>query len=125
MNKFASVALAGAVAVSGIALTTGSAGAGNWGWHPPYQGPHYYAPRPYDPGPAIVAGTVFGLALGALATQPYYYDPYPPPPPPVAYYPTYSSSHFNWCAATYDTYDSITDTWTDFRGIVRRCIGPY
>ena len=122
MKKFASVALAGAIAVAAVAVTAGSASAG--GWQHPYHQHNYYAPRPYDPGPAIVAGTIFGLALGAMAApQPYYYDPYPPPPP-AAYYPTYSSEHFNWCAGTYDTYNSATDTWTDFRGIAHRCIEP-
>jgi hypothetical protein len=121
MNKLVSVALAGAVAAAAIAATAGSASADGWqpGWQPHYAKPHfakphYPGPRPYDAGPAIVTGAILGLALGALAAQPYY-SPYPPPPPPEQYYPTYaptySPRHFNWCAATYDTYNSATDTW--------------
>ncbi|CAN5130222.1 hypothetical protein BH10PSE9_BH10PSE9_10070 [soil metagenome] len=135
MNKLVSVALAGLVAAATVAATAGTASAGGWqpgwqpggnpGWQQHHARPYYPGPRSYDPGPAIVTGAILGLTLGALATQPYYDDSYPPPPPPpVQYYPSYASEHFNWCAATYPTYNSATDTWTDFRGAVWRCVGP-
>jgi hypothetical protein len=129
MNKSVSVALAGALALSAIAVSATGASAGNWPHHnnyPRYQTQHYRPAPSYDPGPAIIAGTFFGLALGALA-QPYpAYPAYPPPPPaPTYYYPAYGDPHFQWCAATYGNYDSRTDTWTDYRGVPHRCIEPY
>jgi hypothetical protein len=69
-----------------------------------------------------VAGTVFGLAVGALASQAFAAPAYYPPPPVL--YPA-PDPHIQWCAATYNSYDARTDTWVDFQGITRRCIAPY
>jgi hypothetical protein len=131
MNAFTSIALAGALAAAGVGAT--ATGASADGRH------HYYRPyahNSYNPGPAIVAGTVFGLAAGVIASQafaaPAYYPPapvyyYPPPPPPPMQYPAYASAdpHIQWCAATYNSYNVQTDTWVDFQGVARRCIAPY
>ncbi len=127
MQKFVSVALASTLALSAVALTASGASADGWRHrphHPPYrQGPSY------DPGPALAAGAIFGLALGAIA-QPYpaypVYPAYDPPPPPRPYYPAYAGdAHFQWCTDNYKSYNGETDTWTDYRGVPHRCIGPY
>ena len=133
MNKFVSTALAGALTLSAVGVSASGASADQWKHHHQPQQQHYYQPRPsYDPGAAIIAGTVFGLALGgALASEPAYgygyYPPAPPPGPPPPYYPGYYAGdpHFDWCSATYESYNGETDTWTDYRGIVHRCVGPY
>ncbi len=123
MNKFVSPALAGAVALSALTASASLASADGWHRRPYY----YYRPAPtYDAGPALLAGTMFGLALGTLV-QPTYpaYAAYPPPPPPP-YYPAYRGNpHFDWCTAHYESYNGETDTWTDYRGVPHRCIGPY
>ena len=129
MNKFVSIALAGTVALSTIAVSATVASADGWR-HRPHHPPYQAAPA-YDPGPAIFAGTILGLAVGSLL-QPYptypAYPAYPayasPPPPPP--YPSYGEDeHFQWCTATYESYNGETDTWTDYRGVPHLCVGPY
>lgn len=132
MKKFVSVALAGTLALSAIAISATTASADGRRHRPP-------PPRPsYDAGAALAAGAIFGLAAGALFNPyPAYpapvYPAYDPPPPPPPYYPAYSGgaypdyalqAHIRWCMNTYDTYDVRTDTWTDYRGVVRACEGP-
>jgi hypothetical protein len=68
-------ALAAATLMGTLAISTTDASA-QWRRH------HY---RGGGWGPGIAAGVVGGLALGALATRPYYYDPYYAPAP--VYYP--------------------------------------
>jgi hypothetical protein len=129
MKKIVSFALAGTLAMSAIAVSASGASAD--GRH------HYHRPPPprshYDPGAAIAAGAIFGLAAGALLNPYPAYPAYDPPPPPPPYYPAYSGgaypdyalqAHIRWCLNTYDTYDARTDTWTDYRGVVRACEGP-
>ena len=48
---------------------------GGWRYRPAYWGGYRY--RPYYGGGAVAAGLVGGLALGALATAPYYGYGYP------------------------------------------------
>jgi hypothetical protein len=144
MNRMISVALAGALAASAIAATaTGaSAGGNNWpgpgnGWMgKPQPGPNYHY-RNRGPGPgAFIGGTIFGLAVGALAAPmfnpypypyayPYAYAPPPPPPPMYPVYPSYAyDPHIAWCSAQYQSYNPSTNTWVDFYGVVRVCISP-
>ena len=131
MNRLVSVALAGAVALSAVGVSTTGASAGDR-WHHPYDG-RGYAPRydrgpRNDVGPALVAGAIFGLAVGSLM-QPDYpdypaYPAYAPPPPRPDYGAYASDAHFQWCASTYETYNGETDTWIDYRGVPHRCISP-
>ena len=130
MNRYVSAALAGAVALSAVGMSATSASADRW--H------HHYQPAPsYDAGPALVAGAILGLAVGSMmqpepdyppyAAYPAYpaYPAYAPPPPPPGY-SRYAAeeAHFRWCTATYESYNGETDTWTDYRGVPHRCIGP-
>jgi len=133
MNRFVSAALAGAVAISAVGVSMTSAGADPWHHH------HRYYDRGSDVGPALVGGAILGLAVGSMlqpepvypapvyvAPAPVYVEPAPvyaePPPPPVYAYD--SDAHFQWCASTYSSYNGETDTWTDYRGVPHRCIGP-
>lgn len=75
LKKTALGALAAATLVGSLALSVTDASA-HW------RGRYY---RGGGWGPGIAAGVVGGLALGALATRPYYYDPYYAPAP--VYYP--------------------------------------
>lgn len=118
MNRFASAAVAGAVALSfGVSVTGASADR----WHH-----HYYEPAPrQDVGPALLAGTMLGLAVGALMQPEPAYPAYAPPPPPPDGYADYDiERHFEWCTSTYETYNGETDTWIDYRGVPHRCVGP-
>ncbi len=127
MNRFVSAALAGAVALSAVAVSATTAGADPWDHH------RYYD-RGSDVGPAIVGGAILGLAVGSMLQPepvypaPVYVEPAPiyvePPPPPPPVYAYDSDAHFQWCASTYSTYNGETDTWIDYRGVPHRCIGP-
>lgn len=117
MKTLTSIALAGALAATSVGMTATAADAGGRN----HYRPHYHH-HSYNPGPAIVAGTVFGLAVGALAAQTFAPPPYYPPAPVL--YPA-PDPHVQWCAATYRSYDARSDTWVDYQGITRRCIAPY
>ena len=127
MNRFVSAALAGAVALSAVGMSATGASADRW--HHPYQ-PQYRPAPHYDAGPALIAGAIFGLAIGSLMQpEPAYpaYPVYAPPPPPPAPWnrAAYAAEqHYQWCASTYETYNGETDTWIDYRGVPHRCIGP-
>lgn len=127
MNSFVSAALAGAVALTAVGMSATGASADRW--HQQY-GPSYGPPpRHDDVGPALVAGAIFGLAVGSMMQpEPVYpaypaYPAYAPPPPPD--YGAYAADgHFDWCSATYESYNGETDTWIDYRGVPHRCISP-
>lgn len=122
MNRLVSAALVGAVALSAVGASVTGASADRWHRH-------YYHPAPRnDVGPALVAGAILGLAAGSLMqSEPAYpvYPAYAPPPPPPDAYSAYAAErHFQWCSATYETYNGETDTWIDYRGVPHLCIGP-
>jgi hypothetical protein len=128
MNRFVSASLAGAIALSALGVSATGASADRWHHDRPYDGRSAH----YDAGAALAAGAIFGLAVGSLM-QPTYpaYPAYPvyAVPPPEDYaaedYAAYAAeAHFQWCTATYETYNGETDTWTDYRGIPHRCISP-
>ncbi|HVZ13636.1 MAG TPA: BA14K family protein [Bauldia sp.] len=123
MKTLVSMAVAGAVGLTGVAASATGASANGWS-QGPYPGPYWGHPRPhyvYRTGPdggAIVAGTLFGLFAGAIAA-----DALNQPPPPP--YPAYASAydeHVDWCRKTYNSYDARTDTWVDFEGVAHQCI---
>ncbi len=132
MNRFVSAALAGAVALSAVGMSTTGASADRW--H------HHYQPAPrYDAGPALIAGAILGLAVGSLMQpEPAYpaypayrdypayraYPAYAPPPPPPDYAAYASEAHYQWCASHYETYNGESDTWIDYRGVPHRCLSP-
>jgi hypothetical protein len=76
---------------------------GNWGWR-----------RSYDPGPAIIAGSIFG-AIGALAAGNAYRGDYYSGP----------QSHVAWCESRYRTYNPATDTYFVRPGVPAVCHSPY
>jgi hypothetical protein len=128
MNRLVSTALAGAMALSAIGVSATSASADRWHHHD-YRGGHN------DVGPAIVGGAILGLAVGSMLAEPaypaypvyperIYLAPPPPPPPPEYYAYDDSEAHFQWCSATYETYNGETDSWVDYRGLPHRCVGP-
>ena len=125
MKTLASIALAGALAATSVGATATGASAGSWGggWqhHGAHHNTYYVAP---DAGGALVAGAILGLTLGMLAAP-----AFAEPPPPPLYYRSYAAiadeEHFDWCAATYETYNGESDTWVDFRGVEHRCVEPY
>jgi hypothetical protein len=155
MRKLTSIVLAGAIAATAIAATATGASAGNWNggnnwngngnwnnnWHGPYKHkPHIvYRNTSPDVGGALFAGALFGLAVGAIASQPdpypYYVEPAPQvtylPPPRPAYPPVYtqnlvaSNDHYAWCKSNYRSYNAERDTFIDFQGIERPCVTPY
>ncbi len=129
MNRFVSAAMAGAVALSAVAMSATGASADRRHHH--YPPPPRHAPAPsYDPGAALLTGALFGLAVGTMMQPEPDYPPYPaypayaPPPPPPDYGAYLSDAHFEWCAANYGTYNGETDTWIDYRGVPHRCISP-
>ncbi len=68
-----------------------------------------------DIGPAIVAGTVFGLIGAAIANsydRPYYRTGGP-------------RSHVAWCEWRYKTYNPATDTYYARPGVPAYCHSPY
>ncbi len=118
MRNLKTLLLAGTLAAAAL-MTSTTADAGRWHRHYGYYG------GGWNPGGALVAGTVLGLAIGSLAAPRYYYDPYPPyyaypPAPPYVG----SDPHIDWCTATYRSYNGETDTWVDASGVARRCLGP-
>ena len=127
MNRFVSAALAGAVVLSAVGMSATSASADRW--HRDHR-PHYRPAPQSDVGPALVAGAILGLAAGSLLQPEPDYPPYPPypayapPPPPPSYAAYAAEQHFEWCAATYETYNGETDTWIDYRGVPHRCFSP-
>ncbi len=153
MNRFVSVALAGSVALTAVGMSATGASAERWHQYdrPHFRNdrPHYQAAPRSDAGPALVAGAILGLAVGAMMqpqpaypayrTYPVYpaypayrtypahrpYAAYPAYVPPPASYAAYAANrHFQWCTATYETYNGETDTWIDYRGVPHRCISP-
>lgn len=125
MNRFVSASLAGAIALSAMGLSATGASADRW--HHPYRGPAAHG----DVGPALVAGAIFGLAVGSMM-QPSYpayrdyrgYRDYRDEPPYDADAAYAAEAHFQWCTETYQSYNGETDTWTDYRGIQHRCVSP-
>jgi hypothetical protein len=101
------VGLATALAATGFA---GSAAAGPYYWH------HHHHYR-YDPGPAIVAGTIFGMIGAALADDGYYGHPYDGYGGP--------RSHVAWCEWRYRTYNPATDMFYARPGVQEYCRSPY
>ncbi|MHA1549182.1 MAG: BA14K family protein [Alphaproteobacteria bacterium] len=131
MNKAISIALAGALAASTLAAAT--TGASAHYRHHRHHNHHYVGPGP------LVAGAIFGLAIGAFANaaRP---APYPAPVPydyrpPLSYgQASYGyapvagpahSPHSDWCVAQYASYNHADNTWRDFQGRVQVCISPY
>ena len=113
MKKVIALGLAGALAAASIVATTGSADAAI-----------------KHPKTAIVAGALFGFALGSLAANSYYnsyYYPYYYTPRPVyPLYPSYTyNSHAAACAATYRSYNPATDTYIGYDGYPHRCVLGY
>jgi hypothetical protein len=124
MKRLLASILAAAVALTALA---GAADAKpkywkkNWNKHHPHMvyhapRPHfgYYYPRPYyyDPGPAIVAGTIFGV-IGALAANGGGYAYRGP------------ASHTAWCEWRYKTYNPATNTYFARPGVPAVCHSPY
>ena len=130
MKYLTTAALAGALAISAVAVTPTAAGADSRHYRP-----HQHYSGGGNAGAALAAGAILGFAFGALATPyyappyyaPYYAYPYPPPPPPAPiFYPRVTSAHIAWCSNQYGAwYDAATDTWTDYYGVTHRCIAPY
>lgn len=105
-------------AAVGLAVTSfaGSATAG--GYYGRYYYPHYHH-YDYDPGPAIVAGAMFGMLGAAIANSnrgPYYGYRYSSGGP---------RSHVAWCEWRYKTYDPATDMFYARPGVRQYCRSPY
>ncbi len=80
---------------------------------------HHHHHRDYDPGPAIVAGTIFGMIGAALANS-YHRPNYGP-------YNGYAGprSHTAWCEWRYRTYNPATDKFYAEPGVQEYCHSPY
>ncbi len=120
MRKTISLALAGALAVSAVAVTAGEASAGHKG----------------DRAAIAIFSAIAGLAAAAAARPNYYY-----PPPPYGYYgyqpyyakPYYNgryyggpySAHVEWCLSRYRTYNPATNTYFRRAGVPAVCYSPY
>jgi hypothetical protein len=124
MTKLARAALAGALSIATLGAAATTADAGNYNrWHR-----HHCYNCGWSPGGALVTGAFVGLGIAALTSPTYYY----PPPPPRSYAPrarfvapSTGNPHIDWCSATYRSYSAESDTWVDYNGVVRPCIGPY
>ncbi len=98
--------LATALAATSFA---GSASAAPYYWHRDHHHRHY------DPGPAIVAGAIFGMMGAALANS--YHQPY--------YGYGGPRSHTAWCEWRYKTYNPATDMFYARPGAQEYCHSPY
>ncbi len=116
-----SIIAAGLATVLAATSFAGSATADPFGRYPPRQPQptyHHYRHhhhRDFDPGPAIVAGAVFGMIGAALADsyqQPYYGYAGP-------------RSHTAWCEWRYKTYNPATDLFYARPGVQEYCHSPY
>jgi H+/Cl- antiporter ClcA len=74
---------------------------------------HYYHHEHSDIGPAIVAGTIFGMIGAALANS--YHHPYD----------GYRDAHVRWCADHYRTYNPATNMFYARPGVREYCHSPY
>jgi hypothetical protein len=123
-----------ATAIAGTSLIAGASsanagGPGYWNNGPyPHHKPHVVY-RHSDPTGPLVAGAIFGLALGAIASdafaRPAYVNPEPVYLPPPT--PNYAAAnyHFSWCSQQYRSYNAERDTFFDYQGIERPCVDPY
>jgi hypothetical protein len=126
-----------AIAATLAAASATSAAAGNWNGgpylypypqHRPHHGPTVVYRNGPDAGGALLAGTVLGLAFGAMASQAF---AAPPPPPEPVYLPqprpnlAAVDAHIAWCSQKYRSYNAERDTFIDFQGIERLCVDPY
>lgn len=151
MKTFTSIAMAGVLAATTVVATATAASAGGgWGGPGGNHRHHHGGPQPHyqtyhhqegDAGGALVAGAFLGLAFGLIASEALAPDPYPPQAYQPQYAPEYDdseiysegpyeeeeqyaavSAHADWCRAKYKTYNEESDTFVDFRGVVRRCV---
>ena len=111
------ILVSGLAAIMAATAFVGAAEAGSWGGYygndPYYHHNHHHYYRHYDPGPAIVAGTIFGMIGSALANGPHY-NSYAGP-----------SSHTDWCEWRYKTYNPATDQFYAKPGVLQYCHSPY
>jgi hypothetical protein len=128
MKKLFATALAGIIATTTLVGVADAAPwnknwdgnqNGNWkyGNHQMHRGPGPWAGnygRSYDPGPAIIAGTIFG-AIGALALN----------SGGANYGYAGPQSHVAWCDWRYQTYNPATNTYFIRPGVPAACHSPY
>lgn len=112
-----SIIVAGLAAALATTSFAGSAMARPDYW---YRHHHYRHHHDDNIGPAIIAGSIFGLIGGALANN-YYSQPNP-------YYgrPYYgANAHVRWCEQRYRTYNPATDMFYARPGVKEYCHSPY
>lgn len=86
---------------------------GRDGWYRGHRGYRHYRQgyrrhgNYWYPLAAFGAGAIIGGALAAPAR------------------PSYGSSHVQWCASRYRTYDPASDTYVSRVGVRARCVSPY
>jgi hypothetical protein len=110
MKKIATVALAGLMGVSALAMTAGTAAA-----HPQGQWPHHDHHWNHGPGWGWGWGAPFVLGLGVGTLYGNNYD----------YSYRYGDDHVRWCEAHYRTYNPRTDTFFVRPGVPARCVAPF
>jgi hypothetical protein len=120
---FAKAALAGILGVLAVTTVATTASADRWRGGPPPRVYHHYH---NDNGGAVIgglaAGTLLGLGIGAIASQPRYYDEgyEVPPPRGIAW-----RNHVDYCLDRYRSYNPQTDTYIGRDGYEYRCRGSY
>jgi hypothetical protein len=120
---FARAALAGILGVLAVTTMATTASADRWRGGPPPRVYHHYH---NDNGGAVIgglaAGTLLGLGIGAIASQPRYYDEgyEVPPPRGIAW-----RNHVDYCLDRYRSYNPQTDTYIGRDGYEYRCRGSY
>ena len=118
MRSFVKASLVGALGILAAASSITTASADRW-----HGGGHYYR---HDNSGAVIgglaAGTLLGLGIGAIASQPRAYaDDYEVPPPRGAAW----RAHVDYCLDRYRSYSPETDTFIGADGYEYRCRGSY
>ncbi|BCP54372.1 hypothetical protein K32_29890 [Kaistia sp. 32K] len=121
MRSFVTASLAGVLGILAVSATATTASADGW-----YGGRHYYGHYHRDNSGAVIgglaAGTLLGLGIGAIASQPraYAYDYEVPPPRGAAW-----RAHVDYCLDRYRSYSPESDTFIGADGYEYRCRGSY
>jgi hypothetical protein len=137
MKAIASVAIAAIIAATSLTTTIAPANAGSFQFGVHYNNGGYYYGGHHRKrhhhhrrhhsgvGGAVAAGAILGLALGAMGTPNYYYQPRPRGYYPYAVGHSANAQHVSWCHNRYKSYNARTNAWFGYDGYYHQCRSPY